>query len=197
MLLWAFTFAVKGNVQTAPFSFNFNLQNKLKKNPQVLLFISKKEICGRECQKESKLFFRKSARKCALWTLLVFCVARLHAYRCGVPESICFLLQAVWILAGVSIYFWYLVLCIFLCLPASACNVLNFALMLHADFACAQQVACLSLEQCLFLWSNWTFASVETFQICVGVWWLCLISQRGSDVIIFFSFNSVESATPN
>lgn len=43
MLLWAFTFAVKGNVQTALFSFNFNLQNKLKKT-QVLLFISRKKF---------------------------------------------------------------------------------------------------------------------------------------------------------
>lgn len=137
------------------------------------------------------LFFWKSERKCALWIWLVLCVARLHACRC-VPETSCFLLQAVWILAGVSLYFWYFALCTFLCLPASGCNVLHFALMLHANVACTQQLAWPLLKQWLFFkWSNWTFAMMGTFQICVA-----LISERGSDVINTFC-NTEGSATPN
>lgn len=59
MLLWAFTFAVKGNVQTAPFSFNFNLQNKLKKTPQVLLFISKKKFVEENVKKKVNCFLER------------------------------------------------------------------------------------------------------------------------------------------
>lgn len=74
-------------------------------------------------------------------------------------------------------------LCTFLCSPASGCNVLNFALMLHADFACTQQLAWTVTLCFFFKWSNWTFASVETFQICDGLWWSSLISERVSHVI--------------
>lgn len=76
------------------------------------------------------------------------CCQTLHAYRCSVLENSRFILQVVWILAGVQFIFDTL-RCEFLCLPAFGCDFLNCALMLHADFACAQQLAWLLPEQLL------------------------------------------------